>query len=281
MLTGTAIRDRADQLLGIRWLLRDITEQRSTEEALRQLNDELEQRVKERTVELQRSNQDLQQFAYVVSHDLQEPLRMVRTYAQLLAERYRERLDADADEFIGYAVQGAGHMQQLIVDLLEYSRVQTRGQEFDRASCEELLSSVLGDLRTIMTESQASVTYDPLPNVYVDATQLRQVFQNLVSNALKFRGQEPPRVHIAAERQGSELVFSVRDNGIGLDQKQAERIFVIFQRLHTQREYPGTGIGLALCRKIIERHGGRMWVESEVGKGATFYFTLPAEEERR
>jgi PAS domain S-box-containing protein len=274
-LTAAPISDRAGSVVGIRWLLRDITEQKRTEAALRKLNEELERRVEARTAELRRSNQELQQFAYVVSHDLQEPLRMVRSYVQILAERYRGRFDADADEFIGYTVEGATHMQQLIVDLLEYSRVQTRERETKATECEEILTYVLSNLRTAIEESGAVVTHDPLPVVFVDASQLRQVSQNLLGNALKFRSQEPPRIHIAAERRGEHWVFSVRDNGIGIDPRQAERIFGIFQRLHTRREYSGTGLGLAICRRIIENHGGRIWVESELGKGATFYFALP------
>ena len=203
-MTAAPIDDRAGKVIGIRWLLRDITEHKRAEAALRKLNEELERRVQERTAELQRSNQDLQQFAYVVSHDLQEPLRMVTSYVQLLAERYREKLDADADEFIGYVVEGATHMQQLIVDLLEYSRVQTREAEVTVTNCEEILAYVLSNLRTAMTESGATVTYDPLPVLSADASQLRQVFQNLLSNALKFRGQEPPQIHISAAREGDE-----------------------------------------------------------------------------
>jgi light-regulated signal transduction histidine kinase (bacteriophytochrome) len=278
-LTAASIHDREGKVIGIRWMLRDITEHKRTESVLRKLNEELEQRVEERTAELQRSNQELGQFASVVSHDLQEPLRMVRSYVELLAERYRGKFDTAADEFIAYAVEGATHMQQLIADLLEYSRAQTHGTEFTATSCDEIVEYVLSNLRTAISESGATVTYDPLPTLPVDVSQLRQVMQNLLSNALKFRGQEPPRIHIAAERRGDNWVFSVRDNGIGIDQKQADRIFVVFQRLHTQQAYPGTGMGLAICRKIIERHGGRIWVESEMGKGATFYFTLPAGEE--
>jgi light-regulated signal transduction histidine kinase (bacteriophytochrome) len=235
----------------------------------------LEERVEQRTAELQRSNDQLQQFAYVASHDLQEPLRAVSTYVQILADRYRSRLDSQADEFIHYAVDGATRMQELIRDLLDYSRVQTREQELEETNCDELVAATLENLHLSIADSMAAVTVDPLPVVVADRSQLRQVFQNLLINALKFCGSEPPRIRIAAQRQGQEWVFSVRDNGIGLDQRYAERIFVIFQRLHTRREYPGTGIGLAICKRIIERHGGRIWVESEPEKGATFYFTLP------
>lgn len=204
---------------------------------------------------------------------------MVSNYVQLLAKRYRGRLDADADEFIGYAVEGATRMQELIRGLLEYSRVGTRRKKLTETCCEEVLRHTLQDLRVVIAENAASITHERLPVVMADASQLQQVWQNLLSNTLKFRGQEPPRVHVAARRAGQEWVFSVQDNGIGLDPQCAERILGVFQRLHTRQHYPGTGIGLAICKKIIEQHGGRMWVESQPGKGATFYFTLPARDE--
>lgn len=226
--------------------------------------------------ELARSNSDLQQFAYVASHDLQEPLRMVASYTQLLAKRYKGQLDEDADEFIAYAVNGANRMQALIQDLLAFSRVDRQGQQFERTSVETLLSYALENLKGAIEDSRAAVTHDPLPDVVADERQLLHVLQNLLSNAIKFRGSEPPRIHLSAERRGEEWLFSVRDNGIGIDPQYGERIFVIFQRLHTNAEYPGTGIGLSLCKKIVERHGGRIWMESEPGHGATFFFTLPA-----
>ena len=232
--------------------------------------------------ELQRSNADLEQFAYVASHDLQEPLRMVSSYVQLLERRYKDKLDEDANEFIAFAVDGAKRMQGLINGLLTYSRVGRRGKEFERNSCERTLERCLANLQTAIAESDASVTHDPLPEVMGDESQLAQLFQNLVGNAIKFRGGQPPKVHVSAKRletrdtQSQMVQFSVSDSGIGMDPKHAERVFMVFQRLHTREEYPGTGMGLAICRKIVERHGGRIWAESEPGKGSTFHFTIPA-----
>lgn len=233
------------------------------------------QDLEQSVAQLGRSNADLQQFAYVASHDLQEPLRMVSSYTQLLAKRYRGRLDADADEFIAYAVDGATRMQKLIQDLLAYSRVSTGRQTFEPTPMGAVLSYAMDNLLSAIKESQAVITQDRLPTVRGDAKQLAQVFQNLLSNAIKFRGDQPPIIHISAQRKDGEWLFSVRDQGIGIDPQYAGRIFVIFQRLHTRAEYPGTGIGLAICKKIVERHGGRIWVESEAGKGATFWFSLP------
>ena len=243
---------------------------------VRQLNAELERRVEERTGELRRSNEELQQFAYVASHDLQEPLRMVTSYVQLLAQRYQGQLDSEAQEFIGYAVEGAQRMKALIDDLLAYSRVNIRERLVVPTDSGAVLQQTLQNLHIQIAESGATVTADPLPTVSTDRMQLGLLWQNLLSNALKFRGQEPPRVHVSARRQGNEWVFSVRDNGIGMEPRHTERIFQMFQRLHTRQEYPGTGIGLAICKKIVERHGGRIWVESEPGQGTTFFFTLPA-----
>lgn len=227
---------------------------------------------------LARSNSDLEQFAYVASHDLFEPLRMVTSYLQLLAKNYEGTLDASAKEFIGFALDGAQRMQALIHALLEYSRLETRGRSFELVDCEFVLETVMANLKVAFEENKATITHGPLPKVVADKVQLTQVFQNLIGNAVKFHGASPPRIEVGAEQRGQEWIFSVRDNGIGIDPKNVGRIFVIFQRLHTRREYPGTGIGLALVKKIVERHGGRIWVESELGKGSTFYFSLPARE---
>ena len=268
-----AVTDSQDELgLLIRRFNEMLTQIQDRDAALQKAHGELG----ERALELERSNQELQLFAYVASHDLQEPLRMVASYLQLLERRYKGALDADADEFIGYAVDGASRMQTLLHDLLAYSRVGTRGKPLVPTGSGEVLSQTLMNLKVAIEESGAEVTHGDLPEVLADGTQLSQVFQNLIGNAIKFRGDRSPRIEISLDRSGGEWVFGVRDNGIGIDPQYADRIFLIFQRLHTRGEYPGTGVGLAICKKIVERHGGRIWMESELGKGSTFYFTLPA-----
>jgi len=224
--------------------------------------------------ELERSNKELEQFAYVASHDLQEPLRMIASYVQLLARRYEGQLDADADDFIAYAVDGASRMQKMINDLLAYSRVGTRGKPFQPTDCQVVFDQVLANLKVAIEESGAMITHDPLPMVMADESQMAQLFQNLIDNAIKFRDEASPRAHISAKQKEKAWVFSVRDNGIGIDPQYHERIFMIFQHLQNREEYPGTGMGLAICKKIVERHSGRIWVESKFGKGSTFYFTI-------
>jgi PAS domain S-box-containing protein len=226
--------------------------------------------------ELQRSNLELQQFAYVASHDLQEPLRMITSYLELLEHRYKGQLDDRADKFIAYAVDGAARMQTLIQDLLSYSRVGTQSKPFTAVDCESIVKDTLANLQVAIAESNATITIDPLPQVTGDAIQLTQVFQNLIGNAIKFRrADNPPQIHIGVCKDRDDWLFSIRDNGIGIDGKYIDRIFVIFQRLHSRTDYSGTGIGLAVCKKIVERHGGKIWVESALNCGSTFYFTIP------
>jgi PAS domain S-box-containing protein len=225
--------------------------------------------------DLERSNKDLEQFAYVASHDLQEPLRMVSSYTQLLAQHYEGRLDEKAKKFMDYAVDGAFRMQRLINDLLTYSRVGTRGKPLEATDTHALLGEAIINLAALIEEKRAIITNDDLPTVRADTSQLTQVFQNLISNAIKFQEEHVPHIHVSAQDKGREWVFSIRDNGIGIERRYADRVFVIFQRLHTRQEYPGTGIGLALCKRIVERHGGRIWFESEPGNGSTFFFTMP------
>jgi PAS domain S-box-containing protein len=242
----------------------DITERKRGEGLLR-----------DKVLELQRSNDDLQQFAYVCSHDLQEPLRVIANFTQLFERRYKGSLDQSADEFIEFIIDATKRMQELINDLLLYSRVQTKGEEFEDTDCSTILQKALANLRVAVEETAAQVVFDSLPMVKGDSSQLIQLFQNLLSNAIKFRSQEKPVIEISVQSKGGFWLFKVHDNGIGMDMKHAERIFVIFQRLHTKETYPGSGIGLAICKKIVARHGGQIWVESEPGKGTSFFFTLP------
>jgi len=245
-------------------VIRDITERKNAEAKLQQTMQDLA-----------RSNAELEQFAYVASHDLQEPLRMVTSFVQLLARRLEGKLDADTSEYIAYVVDGASRMQMLIDDLLAFSRVGTRGNPFEVTDCQVALRGALTNLQLTIEDQDAVITHDPLPTVMADGMQLIQLFQNLISNAIKFRGEERPRINISAKQGENEWVLSLRDNGIGIDPEYHERIFLIFQRLHGRAEYAGTGIGLAMCKRIVERHGGRIWVQSELGKGSTFYFTIP------
>ena len=266
-LNGAEVLARIETHLALYTLRRRLAEQ----------NERLQREVaarEEMQEALLRSNAELEQLAYVASHDMQEPLRMVASYLQLVAQRYKGQLDADADEFIGYAVDGAKRMQALINDLLAYSRVGTKARPFERTDFNKVIETALANLRVAIKESGAHVTHDDLPTIMGDGTQLVQLFQNLIGNALKFRGSEPVRVHVGVEAADGHWRFSVRDNGIGIAPEYHQRIFVMFQRLHGRGEYPGTGIGLAICKKIVERHGGTVWVESQPGHGSNFKFTI-------
>ncbi|MCK5561724.1 MAG: PAS domain S-box protein, partial [Thermoplasmata archaeon] len=262
---GRIIKKNGDfKIVGV---LRDITDKKRAEEDLNRT-----------LAELERSNKELEQFAYIASHDLQEPIRMVASYLQLLERRYKDKLDLEAHEFIDFAVDGAKRMQYLINDLLAYSRVSTKGKEFRPTNAEDILNQVLSDLGLMIEDSGASVTHDKLPLLQADDAQLGQIFQNLLGNSLRFHGKESPQVHVSADKQDNEWIFSVKDNGIGIDPQYGDRPFMIFQQLHTMDEYPGTGIGLAVCKRIVERHKGRIWFDSEPGKGTTFYFSIPITE---
>ncbi len=243
--------------------LEDVTERTQARELLSQ-----------HMAEAQRSSAELDQFAYVASHDLQEPLRMVASFSELLAERYSDKLDGDAKEFIGFAVDGAHRMQAMINDLLVYSRVGRRNLIYTPVGCEEVLQTVLANLTAAVEEAGADIAHGPLPTITADARQITQLFQNLIGNSLKFRSQRPLRIRIWGRKYKKHWLFSVADNGIGMKADESKRIFEVFQRLHPRDVYPGTGIGLAICKKIVERHGGRIWVESKAGQGAIFYFTI-------
>ena len=281
----TALKDESGKLRGYSKVIRDISERKQSEAELDSYRKHLEELVKERTealeefiTELGRSNEELERFAYVASHDLQEPLRMVTSYLQLLEKRYKDKLDGDALDFINYAVDGAKRMKNLIGDLLAYSRVGTRGKEFHPTNCEDVLEVALNNLKVSIEDKKAKITHDPLPQVMADNAQLESLFQNLIGNAIKFHGEKSPEIHVSAAQIDKEWVFSVRDNGIGIDPQYFERIFIIFQRLNNREDYSGTGIGLAISKRIVERHGGRIWIESQPGKGSTFYFSLPIKE---
>ncbi|MEL7669776.1 MAG: PAS domain S-box protein [Methanobacterium sp.] len=265
LYNSSVYRDESDDIIGVFAAARDITERKQAEEKLKEIIEELE-----------RSNYELQQFAYITSHDLQEPLRTIASYTQLIERRYRNKLDDDADEFIDFIVEAAVRMKDMIQGLLYYSRVGTKGGELKSTNTEELLEIVLYNLNAAIKENNVTVTHDKLPAVVADEGQLIQLFQNLISNAIKFKKDDAyPRVHISAFGGENEYIFSVADNGIGIEPQYFNRIFEVFKRLHTSVEYEGTGIGLSISKRIIERHGGRMWVESEAGSGSIFYFTIP------
>ncbi|MBK7896540.1 MAG: PAS domain S-box protein [Anaerolineaceae bacterium] len=260
----TAVKDATNTVIGAVAVNRDISNQLAIEEALRQ-----------RTHSLEASNEELAQFAYAASHDLQEPLRMITAYLQLLASKHQGTLDEESNEFIAYALDGASRMRQLITDLLAYSRVGQKNQTFTQVDLEKILEQVCLNLEMQVKESQVIITHDPLPTLVADKTQMLQLLQNLISNALKFRSSSEPKIHLSAKKEKDRWLIKVSDNGIGIDPKFSQKIFTLFQRLHTRDEYPGTGIGLAMCKKIIQKHGGEIWVESALGAGSTFYLSLP------
>lgn len=261
--TKVPLFDDSGTIIGLVGICRDITARKLAEQKLQVM-----------AQELARSNAELEQFAYVASHDLQEPLRAITGYIQLLERRYADKLGDDATNFMHRSIAAAGRMKRLIEDLLAYSRVGRRDASFTLANCSLIVQDTINSLDVIIKESDAVVQFGALPTLWADPTQLRQLFQNLISNAIKFRSEKRPEIHIDATRQGSLWLFAVRDNGIGIEADYAERIFLIFQRLHTRTDYPGTGIGLAICKKIVEHHGGNIWIESELTKGTTFFFTL-------
>lgn len=296
-----------DEKTALSMVITDISERKRAEEELRRAHDQLDARVQERTRDLmeankslqceiaerkrveadlkravddlEHSNKELEQFAYVASHDLQEPLRTVSSYVELLAMRYKGKLDENADKYIEFAVEGTNRMSTLISDLLTYSRVGTRGLAFEKIEMASALQEAINNLKKTIQENEAEITHDELPVVIGDRMQLVQLLQNLAANAIKFRKKEThPQIHVSARRRNLEWIFGVHDNGIGIEPRFFERIFTIFQRLHTKEEYAGTGVGLAICRRIAERHGGRIWIESKLGEGSSFYFTLPSKD---
>jgi PAS domain S-box-containing protein len=261
---ASVYKDESNNVIGVLASARDISEIK-----------EAENNLKLKIEDLSRSNKELEQFAYVSSHDLQEPLRMIASYLQLLERKYKGKLDAKADKYINFSVDGATRMQNLIDDLLTFSRVTTKAQEFKATDMESIYKEVLLNLEVSIKENNVIISHDPLPVVMADKTQISQVIQNLISNAIKFKSEDQPKINISVTKEDNQTLFAIHDNGIGIDPKHSDRIFEVFKRLHKKRDYPGTGIGLAICKKIIERHGGRIWVESELGQGSTFYFTLP------
>jgi PAS domain S-box-containing protein len=261
---------------------RDITERKTIEKELKESHDNLEIKVKDRTLELEqavnnlkRSNAELEQFAHVASHDLREPLRMITSFLQLLERRYKDQLDEQANEFIEFAVDGAKRLDDMINDLLEFSRLNSKKREFTSVNLEKILEETLLTLKIQIDENNAIITNDPLPSIKSDEKLMLLLFQNLIGNAIKYNDKKTPKIHISTKKEKNQYLFSIKDNGIGMSPEYLERIFTIFQRLHSHNEYEGTGIGLAIAQKIVHIQGGKIWAESELGKGTTFYFTIP------
>jgi PAS domain S-box-containing protein len=283
LYNASVYKDARGNVLGVFAAARDVTLLKQAEAELRRHRDELEALVKDRTAaleetnrELTRSNESLEQFAYVASHDLQEPLRVMSNYSQLLEKRYKDKLDQDANDFIDFIVDAASRMQRLITDLLAYSRLGRKDVSEAEVNFNEAVHKVLYSMSSTIESLNGAVTHDELPVLRAHETSIIQLFQNLIGNALKFRGEEAPIIHVGVNKDKNEWIFSVKDNGLGIEPQYHERIFQIFQRLHSKERYSGTGIGLSICKKIVSNYGGRIWVESELGKGSTFYFTIPA-----
>jgi two-component system, chemotaxis family, sensor kinase Cph1 len=275
LYNASVYKDESGDVVGVFAAARDITERQKAEDAFRVYWESLEEQVEQRTEELAKSNADLKQFAYVASHDLREPLRMISSFLQLLERRYKDELDEDAKEFIGFAVDGAKRLDKMITDLLEYSRIANKEMQFTDVNIQHVVEQVTNNFNVLIQENSATITYDQLPIIRSDENQMIILFQNLISNAIKYRREDTPQIHIYAEKDGNQYVFNVKDNGIGIDPKHLERIFTIFKRLHSHDEYEGSGIGLSIAQRIVHQHGGEIWAESEPGKGSTFYFTIP------
>lgn len=275
LYNATIYKDEFNQVKGVFAAARDITKMKKAEKELKIYQDTLEEKVAIRTEELAKSNADLQHFAYVASHDLREPLRMITSFLQLLERRYNDKLDQDANEFIGFAVDGAKRLNDMINDLLEFSQVTSKERENQKVNLEYVIEETLINLKVQIQENNAVITHERLPVVNGDEKLLVNLFQNLIGNAIKYRSEKNPEIHISFKQEEHQYLFSVRDNGIGIDSEHLNRIFTIFQRLHRNDEYGGTGIGLAIVEKILDQHGGKIWAESELGLGTTFYFTIP------
>jgi PAS domain S-box-containing protein len=275
LYNASVYKDEFGEVIGVFAAARDITERKEAEKQLRKYRDNLEEQVELRTEELAKSNADLKQFAYVASHDLREPLRMITSFLQLLERRYKDQLDEDANKFIGFAVDGAKRLDIMIMDLLEYSRVANHETQFTDVNLEQVIDRILTNLSILIDENSAHITYDSLPTIQSDENLMVRLFQNLIENAIKYRSEETPQIHVSAEKDDNQYVFSVKDNGIGIDPQHLERIFTIFKRLHPHEIYEGTGIGLAIAHRIVHQHGGEIWAESQPGKGTTFHFNVP------